>query len=137
MIRKQIERDDKVRSLVEAIEKTYAFTQEAEPIKKVESQGNILRQLLLQTAECAKFIVQYADEASFCRLSPSFIRAYAHVLYFSGCRAIKKSLSSKDDIINGFIEKFRELRNELSDTTVVNTQISVFRLIDLVTMIGG
>ena len=137
MIRKQIERDDKVRSLVEAIEKTYAFTQEAAPIQKVESQGNILRQLLLQTTECAKFIVQYADETSFCRLSLPFIQAYAHVLYFSGWRTIKKSLSSKDDIINGFIEKFRELRNELSDTTVVNTQISVFCLMDLVTTIGG
>jgi len=43
----------------------YAFTLEAEPVKKVESHKPILAAMAKQTVECAYFIREYATDQNF------------------------------------------------------------------------
>ena len=50
------------------MEKIYKFIAGADPIRRVKSQAYILEQISLQTFECARFIVRYADKKNFCQL---------------------------------------------------------------------
>jgi hypothetical protein len=45
-----------------------AFVQEAEPLKKVESQKEIITLLMQQVTECGYFIRDYAKQRNFCTL---------------------------------------------------------------------
>ena len=67
VITNQIKQDEKVRSLVAMIETTYHFVIESQPVDKVKSQAYILEQISLQTFECVRFVVRYADDSPFCK----------------------------------------------------------------------
>ena len=56
----------------------YSFVKEAEPIKKIESQGRIIGLMAQQTTECAYFIRDYAMNKSFCRSTSAFYLKVTH-----------------------------------------------------------
>ena len=64
----QYDRDNYVGRLVEVMNDVYSFVQEAEPIKKVESNLKIIELIEQQTTECAYFIRDYAMNKNFCTL---------------------------------------------------------------------
>ena len=64
----QSDRDNYVGRLVEVMDDVYSFVEEAEPIKKVESNLRIIELIEQQTTECAYFIRDYAMNRSFCTL---------------------------------------------------------------------
>ena len=57
---------------MEKIERIYALLTEAKPIEEIRSQKKILEHLSLQTIECSRFIVRYADDESFCKSDTHF-----------------------------------------------------------------
>ena len=69
IVTNKVEIDDQVRSLVATIGRTYTFVTEARAIEKVKTQAHILEQISVQTFECVRFIVRYAEDISFCTLS--------------------------------------------------------------------
>ena len=90
VVTRQIELDEQVRVLVAMIERTYVFVTEARPIEKVEQQAHILGQISVQTFECVRFIVRYAEDASFCELLVCRCPVkYAQRSYFQGHAQLK------------------------------------------------
>jgi hypothetical protein len=67
-----VDRDDCIFRLVETMDDVYSFVKEAEPIKKVESNGQIVALIAQQTTECAYFIRDYMTNKSFCRSASLF-----------------------------------------------------------------
>jgi len=61
----QVDRDNRIVHLVEVIDDVYSFVEEADPIKKIESQHRIVALMAQQTTECAYFIRDYATHKSF------------------------------------------------------------------------
>jgi hypothetical protein len=62
----QKNRDNSISGLVETMNDVYAFVHEAESLKRIESQKEILALMAKQTTECAYFIRDYAKNKSFC-----------------------------------------------------------------------
>jgi hypothetical protein len=52
------------------MEETYAFVQEVDPLKKVESHRPIIISLMKHTIDCGYFIRDYAKIKNFCMLFP-------------------------------------------------------------------
>ena len=65
----QVDRDSRIVGLVETMDDVFSFVKEAEPIKKFESQGQVIELMVHQTTECAYFIRGYAMNKSLCRSS--------------------------------------------------------------------
>ena len=63
----QVDRDSRIIGLVETMDDVFSFVKEAEPIKKIESQGRVIELMVHQTTECAYFIREYAMNKSLCR----------------------------------------------------------------------
>ncbi len=63
----QVDRDRYIVRLVEVMDDVFSFVKEAEPIKKIESHGQIIELVSQQTTECAYFIRDYAMNKSLCR----------------------------------------------------------------------
>ena len=58
-------RDARIIKLIQTLDDIYAFVQEAEPTRRIDSQKDILKLIVLQTTECAYFIRHYANIKSF------------------------------------------------------------------------
>jgi hypothetical protein len=69
----QVDRDDSVIRLVKTMDDVYSFVEEADPMKKIDSLGQILELMAQQTTECAYFIRDYATNKDFC-MSVSVLR---------------------------------------------------------------
>jgi hypothetical protein len=63
MVLKQIERDNKVNSLVETMASLYGFLQDANPLEKIMSFEKTVERLVSQTTECAYFIAEYSMDS--------------------------------------------------------------------------
>ena len=61
----QNDRDERIIKLLQSLDDIYAFVQDAEPTKKIESQKDIIKLIVLQTTECAYFIRHYAKSKGF------------------------------------------------------------------------
>ena len=70
----QVDRDDCIIYLLEVMDDVYSFVKEAEPAKRIGSQGRIVAVMAQQTTECAYFIRDYAMNKSFC-MSASALHA--------------------------------------------------------------
>jgi hypothetical protein len=62
----QKERDAAIDHLVEVMNDVYDFVHEAEPLKKIESQKQIVALITQQTTQCAYFIRDYSTNKNFC-----------------------------------------------------------------------
>ena len=117
------------------MESIYTFIAGADPIRRVKSQSDILDKIFLQTFECARFIVRYAGNTSFCKSSSSVNLTFL-MFYSSGLRTIARIWSSKDEVIQGFLSAFDMLQAELDRNVNMNTQVVLFRVMDRIESIG-
>jgi hypothetical protein len=69
---KQVERDNKINSLVGTMASLYDFLYDADPLEKIRSYEKTVVRLVRQTAECAYFVAEYSRIDSFgkCMHSP-------------------------------------------------------------------
>jgi len=74
----QVDRDNRIAGLVEAMDDVFSFLEEAEPIKKIESHGRVIELMVQQTTECAYFIREYAMNKSLCRLTSALHVRVSH-----------------------------------------------------------
>ena len=77
----QVNRDNGVIRLASIMDDALSFVEEAEPIKKIESQGRIIGLIAQQTTECGYFIRDYAMNKSFCK-STSPLRVKVIITFF-------------------------------------------------------
>ena len=61
----QVERDEHMRDLLEAMNNAYAFVTAAESLETLSSRPAVIESLAQQTTECAYFISDYAAQQSF------------------------------------------------------------------------
>jgi hypothetical protein len=62
---KQIERDNNVETLLEAIRDAFEFAEEADTLRNIKpesKQATVLEEMLECVCECAKFIRSYAED---------------------------------------------------------------------------
>ncbi|KIM86900.1 hypothetical protein PILCRDRAFT_815342 [Piloderma croceum F 1598] len=109
----QADRDDCIVHLVQVMDDVYSFVKEAEPMKKIESHRRIVALMAQQTTECAYFIRDYAKIKSFWE------------------RALKNSFMSNVDVkIKQYEDKFQELKMAFQDRAILQTGITVSRIMD-------
>ncbi|KAH7928957.1 WD40 repeat-like protein [Leucogyrophana mollusca] len=92
----------------------FTFIQEAEPLKKVESHRKVIALITQQTIECAYFIQAYAASRSF------------------WIRTLKYMVSDIDSKIQQYEDKFVELRANFQSKAIVQSEISILRVLDKV-----
>jgi hypothetical protein len=79
----QLDHENSIIRLVEIMDDVYTFVEEAEPMKKIESLGQIIEHMARQTTECAYFIRDYATNKNFC-MSCTLHGKGSHHLHFQG-----------------------------------------------------
>ncbi|KAH7913261.1 WD40-repeat-containing domain protein [Hygrophoropsis aurantiaca] len=110
----QKDRDDSIIKLMEAMNRAYAFVQEAEPLRKIEFHREVITLLSQQTLECAYFIRDYARNKSF------------------WLRTMKYLISDVNAKIQQYVSKFQELQSVLEGISTIHTGITVIRMLDQV-----
>jgi hypothetical protein len=63
----QVQRDDNVQTLLEAIVDAFKFAEEADPLRDIRPesrQAKILEDMLRCVTECAEFITSYAEDVN-------------------------------------------------------------------------
>jgi hypothetical protein len=133
IILNQKERDNNLGHLLEVMADAYAFVKEAQPVKKIESQNRIIMVMVRQTTECSYFIREYATTVSF-SMSLSIQGTYkiSPSLLLLGKRVLEHILSDTDNKIKQYENKFKELKSALQERGVLQTEITVFRILDIV-----
>lgn len=126
----QKERDDNISHLLEVITDIYAFVLEAESIK-IESHRKILVVMVQQTTECSYFIRQYASNASFSRTLFPHEATISQIISRIGKRLLEHILSDADSKIKQYEDKFEELKAAFQGRAVLETEITVLRILDM------
>ncbi|TFK70840.1 hypothetical protein BDN72DRAFT_505800 [Pluteus cervinus] len=116
LINQQIERDQHVKSLVEAIASLYYHLQDTD-FEKIKSFELTLRRLVYVTTECAYFIMSYTQKPF-------------------GRRIFEGAILGVDDIIAAFIQKFTELRIEFLMGSTLQSTHTVLQVLKEVKNIG-
>jgi hypothetical protein len=70
----QRERDEKITSLLDVMNKIYAFVDDAKPLQEIESQNKVLKCMAQQTIECGYFISYYSKTKNFRMISLCFLK---------------------------------------------------------------
>ena len=134
----QVQRDEKIQALLEAIHDAFDFAQEAAPLENISpqsKQGNILMLMLGHVCCCIDFIQSYAKDTKF-RMSPSVLLAIINVL-FAGKRLLKNSIIGEvDKQIEALCNTLVELRKAFLDRVAVTTEITVVQILDNVNLIS-
>src|ERR1700761_7320132 len=109
--------DQRIIKLIQTLDDIYAFVQEAEPTRRIESQKDILKLIVLQTTECAYFIRHYASSKGFgAHLAVSIARASLYISCSSlAARIVTSFLSHADGIIKQYQDKLDELKSAFQD----------------------
>jgi hypothetical protein len=108
----------------------YAFVLEAEPVRKIESQHRIVVVMVQQTTECSYFIREYAMTTSF-SMSLS-VHKTNKISSLLGIRVLEHILSDADNKIKQYEDKFKELKSAFQERAVLQTEITVLRILDIV-----
>jgi hypothetical protein len=126
----QRDRDAAVSHLVKAMDDIFSFVHEAEPVSKIKSHQEIIVVMTKQTTECAYFIRDYAMDKSFGKS----ILALQHncssiLLALPGKRILRNSfVSDADSRIKLYEGKFKELKSAFQERAVLQTELTVMRL---------
>jgi hypothetical protein len=78
----QLQRDDSVQTLLEAIQDVFEFIKEADILRNMEpasTQAKILDEMLECVSECAEFITSYAENVKFGMSSSPLLLAIHHI----------------------------------------------------------
>ncbi|KIM45626.1 hypothetical protein M413DRAFT_344802 [Hebeloma cylindrosporum] len=111
----QVQRDENIKALLDAIYDAFDFTQEAEPLKDMNSlskQGRILTLMLQHVCHCGDFIKSYAQDVEFWK------------------RLLKNISGRVDTEIQGLCTTLVELRKAFLDHATVTTEITVLQILD-------
>ena len=122
-----MDRDNRIVHLVEVIDDVYSFVEEADPIKKIDSQHRIVALIAQQTTECAYLIRDYATHKSFC-MSTFPISCAEEFSPLLGERTLKNSfISDVDNKITQYEDKFKQLKTDFQDHNILQTGIKLSR----------
>ena len=66
----QKNRDDAINRLARTMSDVFAFVEDAEQLKRVNTNVKTITLLIQQVTECAYFITEYAKQKNFCQLPP-------------------------------------------------------------------
>jgi hypothetical protein len=130
-------RDETIDHLVETMNDAYSFVNDAAALKEIESHKQIIVALTQQTIDCAYFIRDYAINKSFC-MSIFIIRVAQglQLSVMSGKRTVKNFISDTDIKIKQYETKFQELKFVFQGRAILQTEITVLRILDNVDNIG-
>ena len=79
----QVQRDENIRALLDAIYDAFDFTQEADALKDIaphSKQGHILTLMLQHVCYCGDFIKSYAGDVQFCMSTSSVSMAHCKIV---------------------------------------------------------
>ena len=127
----QVQRDERIQDLLNAIQDAFDFALEAAPFKDVtpqSKQGNILMLMLRHVCCCSDFIQSYAKDTQF-RTSPSVLLAIINVL-FAGKRLLKNITGEVDMQIEALRNTFVGLKKAFLDSVAIATEITVVQILD-------
>jgi hypothetical protein len=126
----QVQLDERVQALLEAICDAFDFAQEAAPLEITpqSKRGNILMLMLRHVCSCSDFILSYAKDTQF-RTLPSVLLAIINVL-FAGKRLLKNITGEVDKQIEALCNTFVKLRKAFLDSVTVTTEITVVQSLD-------
>ena len=129
--------DASVRRLVETMDNVFEFVHEAAKLdlSGSSSQKDILTCMAKQTTECAYFIRDYAKNKNFCMSSFAVI-SQGHNL-FTGLRIATNLARDIDSKIKEYEEKFSKLLSLFQDRAVLQTNITVLRVLDTIKDLSG
>ena len=124
-------RDDCISHLVEVMDDIYSFVHEAEPVNKINSHKDIIVVMAKQTTECAYFIRDYATDKNFGKSSLTlWLHSPTFLLALPGKRALRNGfISDVDSKIKLYEDKFNELKSAFQGRAVLQTEITVLRLL--------
>ena len=135
----QVQRDEQIQALLNAIHDAFDFTQEADSLKDVTSQskqGHTLMLMLRHVCCCSDFIQSYAQDVQFCTSSPSSVSLVIVKMLSAGKRLLKNISGQVDKRINDLCTIFVELRKAFLEHATVTTEITVLQILDGVGVIS-
>ena len=126
----QVQRDERVQALLDAICDAFDFAQKAAPLEIAPQsrRGNILMLMLRHVCNCSDFIQSYAKDTQF-RTLPSVLLTIINVL-FAGKRLLKNTTGEVDKQIEALCNTFVELKKAFLDSVTVTTEITVVQILD-------
>ena len=128
----QVQRDEKVQALLNAIHDAFDFTQEAEPLKNLTPQSkqrDILMQILQHVCHCSDFIQSYARDDKF-RTSSSSVSLVIVNLWSAGMRFLNNFSGQIDKRIEDLCTNLVELRKAFLDRATITTELTVLQILD-------
>ena len=147
----QATQDEAIQNLVQVLDDLFGFLQEAETLKKIKSmqgaldtdgviasQKEILKLMLIQAAECAYFIQDYAKYRGPCMFSStlSYLCLGIYELLISVARTMKNMMSEADTKTKEYAVKFNELKSAFQSHAILHTEITVIKVLTQVSNIG-
>ncbi|KAF8815814.1 WD40 repeat-like protein [Phlegmacium glaucopus] len=111
----QVQRDENIQALLTAIHDAFDITEEAGPLKNIEShskQADILKLMLQHVCHCGDFIQSYAQDMQFWK------------------RWLKNIGGPDDNKITRLCDKLAELRKAFLDHATIATEIKVLQILD-------
>jgi hypothetical protein len=124
--------DENIGRLVDVMNDTLGFIHEAESFKKIESHKQIIMNIMQQTMECGYFIRDYSKTKDFGKFIHIMKKWRSVMISLPGRRAVKSLVSDVDSKVEQFCSKFNELKLALQNRIIVQTKISVFRVLETV-----
>ena len=134
----QVQCDEQIQALFNAIHDAFDFTQEADPLRNIipqSKQGHTLMLMLRHVCCCSDFIQSYAQD-KFCTPLSSSVSYTVVNMWFSGKRLLKNISDQVDKRIEDLCAIFVELRKAFVDHAIVTTEITVLQILDDVGVIS-
>ena len=125
-----MERDTKVKDLVEVMNNIFTFVAAADPLGEIAAHEKIIALMIQQVTDCGYFIRDYAEDKSFCRgiLFGSSLMVQLNVS--EGKRVAKHPFSDADQQIGLYLRKFAELKEAFQLEASREIHIIVLRVLD-------
>ena len=130
----QIDRDERIMSLVATMTETYEFAWEARNLLKNEKYRKHFVVMFRQTTQTGHFIESYTKKKfgsyGFC------VQLHFDNLLISGMRALGAVMTPVDKIITDFEEKFKEIKESFKSTELLDVRITVYSMTDVLRNLG-
>ena len=123
----QVERDDNIATLLEAIHDAFEFAEEADALRDIDpesTRATILAEMLQCVFECAKFIRSYAEDVQI-GMSSSLLSLAIMNMSFSGKRTLKYIVGQVDGKIEQYRTNLIRLRDNFLARATVTTEVAV------------
>jgi hypothetical protein len=125
----QVQRDDNIQTLLEAILDAFEFAEEADSLRDLKPksrQAKILENMLRCVSECAEFISSYAEDikVGMSSGSPSLV-IINNKMWFAGKRVLKNIVGPVDETIEQHRSNLVLLRERFLARAAVITEVTV------------